>query len=730
MIRKKFYLVFNLNDGSTIETGFKVVQNDVDAYTINAVIFDGSAPIDYELISSATITYEKPDGKIVQRDMTVESNMITCIVKSNEISVLGVVKASIQLYGEDDERLSLLPFTFEVTKDMISPPVVESTNEFPILQKLVQDVHTIIPMLPEIQQIAFEMPGIIEFFDAAEVSEVQRVANENIRQAQEAARQASIADIINQFNNLVTAKQQEAEVIIARDGEANLKARLDRDKQELSSQLAENVHVINMYEWGLIPENDNSDIINQKIANLDSNKTYKIYTDEIYCVASPIIIDNKKLIWTGKGGLKALAGNEYMVVITNCPKIEIRDLTFDGNTIASRAIDIENSKKFEFNKLSVINVGNAGVDNVSGIFVSYGCDGGIIKDCDISDILAAHNATGISIDNFRNNTKYSKYINIEHCNFENISPADDADGIKILMNGADTYPTIRDCHFNECKKRGIKIQTRQATTENNVIINSEYAGIDFQCGYGKSINDKIYFNKPDISSDNAIAIGGDYCEIVDAELINTSNNQAYADGFIINNLSGTVDLNSLIIKNVRFDGFRFPFIFSGINSIDKLIIKDCKFNGFTGNYVFASPLPTINNLWFQNNFISSLSEFWGVFAGNSFGKAIITDNIAPSNMFDYSPRTNFNMHNNIGQRYDIIKGQRISYEANIPSNISGSAGNIYKTAKKGDICYNTNITVLGSAGSQYIVPYWICTVDGDGSTTQGTWLEVKVLTGT
>jgi|GEM_PF-2145423 len=239
MIRKKFYLVFNLNDGSTIETGFKVVQNDVDAYTINAVIFDGSAPIDYELISSATITYEKPDGKIVQRDMTVESNMITCIVKSNEISVLGVVKASIQLYGEDDERLSLLPFTFEVTKDMISPPVVESTNEFPILQKLVQDVHTIIPMLPEIQQIAFEMPGIIEFFDAAEVSEVQRVANENTRQAQEAARQASIADIINQFNNLVTAKQQEAEVIIARDGEANLKARLDRDKQELSSQMAE-----------------------------------------------------------------------------------------------------------------------------------------------------------------------------------------------------------------------------------------------------------------------------------------------------------------------------------------------------------------------------------------------------------------------------------------------------------------------------------------------------------
>ena len=239
MIKKKFYLVFNLNDCSTIETGFKVVQNDVDAYTINAIIFDGDKPINYTLIHSATITYDKPDGKIVQRDMTIGENVITCVIKANEISALGVVKASIQLYGENDERLSLLPFTFEVTTDMISPPVVESTNEFPVLQKLVQDVNTIIPMLPEIQQIAFEMPGIIEFFDTAEISEAQRVASENTRQAQEAARQASIADIINQFNNLVTAKQQEAEVIIARDGEANLKARLDRDKQELSSQLAD-----------------------------------------------------------------------------------------------------------------------------------------------------------------------------------------------------------------------------------------------------------------------------------------------------------------------------------------------------------------------------------------------------------------------------------------------------------------------------------------------------------
>jgi len=277
MIRKKFYLVFNLNDGSTIETGFKVVQNDVDAYTINAVIFDGSAPIDYELISSATITYEKPDGKIVQRDMTVESNMITCIVKSNEISVLGVVKASIQLYGEDDERLSLLPFTFEVTKDMISPPVVESTNEFPILQKLVQDVHTIIPMLPEIQQIAFEMPGIIEFFDAAEVSEVQRVANENTRQAQEAARQASIADIINQFNNLVTAKQQEAEVIIARDGEANLKARLDRDKQELSSQLAQTATKEELLE--LNRRKADQSFVDSQFATIVSGAPRGTYTD-------------------------------------------------------------------------------------------------------------------------------------------------------------------------------------------------------------------------------------------------------------------------------------------------------------------------------------------------------------------------------------------------------------------------------------------------------------------
>jgi hypothetical protein len=54
-----------------------------------------------------------------------------------------------------------------------------------------------------------------------------------------------------------------------------------------------------------------------------------------------------------------------------------------------------------------------------------------------------------------------------------------------------------------------------------------------------------------------------------------------------------------------------------------------------------------------------------------------------------------------------------------------AAGNT-KIYAKGDFIQNNNPSVLGSAGSQYVITGWICIAGG----TPGTWVACHSLTGT
>lgn len=54
---------------------------------------------------------------------------------------------------------------------------------------------------------------------------------------------------------------------------------------------------------------------------------------------------------------------------------------------------------------------------------------------------------------------------------------------------------------------------------------------------------------------------------------------------------------------------------------------------------------------------------------------------------------------------------------------SAPAGGLYS---QGDYIRNAKPSVLGTAGSRYVVKGWLCTVGGD----PGTWVEDRGLTGT
>lgn len=162
MILKEYNLSIRLPQERMVDTGIVFVQNDKDVYKLNVRVFDGVNEIDYSQVTSATITFAKSDGTVIQGDMQVEADKLTYTLGTNEIASPGKLLVSIQLWGST-ERLSTARFAFQVERDLITPAAVQSTSEFPILQKLVQDVQAaVITYFDNIVQV--DMP--ITAFDA------------------------------------------------------------------------------------------------------------------------------------------------------------------------------------------------------------------------------------------------------------------------------------------------------------------------------------------------------------------------------------------------------------------------------------------------------------------------------------------------------------------------------------------------------------------------------------
>ena len=143
MIKRTFDITARIEQGQ-IPFCFQAVQNDKDVYVLRIRITDGDKEIDYTQVSSATITFALANGAVVQSApgrLSISPAGITYQMGTSEIACPGKVLASIQLIGSGGERLTTARFQFEVISDLITPQAVKSASEFPILQKLVQDVQ-------------------------------------------------------------------------------------------------------------------------------------------------------------------------------------------------------------------------------------------------------------------------------------------------------------------------------------------------------------------------------------------------------------------------------------------------------------------------------------------------------------------------------------------------------------------------------------------------------------
>lgn len=502
--------------------------------------------------------------------------------------------------------------------------------------------------------------------------------------------------------------------------------------QDASKQLAQLSNLVNTANWGLSLTLDNTAKINAEIAKLDSTKDYILVFDKVYPILSAVVISNKKLTWVGTGGLKALPNFVGSLVdIKNCPNIIIQNLKFDGLAVAKRGIEIEDSPNFLFDNITVSNIGNALIENNVGILVSVRNNNSRILNCTVKNVIGTSVATGINVDNYKDPTSGSQYLLFDNCYIENIQPPEDSDGIKFLQNSVDVHAVVRNCRFIDCAKRGIKSQSNYVTSENNYFLNGMSLGaIDFQRGYGKSINDTAIAITTE--PDRFIAISGNNVSVIGATLVSERNTGGLVDGILINNVSGVSAMDTVVIERVKTKGMRFPIQFTTDSmSINILRIKDCEFEDFSGTYVIPTPVPTINTLIFEGNEVRKTGTFYGAINQNTFANYYISKNRLPlANVIAAAlDRKNGVIVDNLNGEYEQKDKVRY-YRANAdPSTLTFGDSSKYYYAKKGDIAYNTTLTILGVAGSRYVIKEWICIADGVASTNKGTWLEVRVPTG-
>lgn len=114
-IQNTFYLDVDIKRDNYVDEP-KVTQNDAVTFVLR-MTDDG---VDYPLagVSTYTLASLRPDNQSVLTVGTLTGvNEITFELGSTEVSVPGNVKAAIQLYDVDG-RVSSIPFTYEVTKDI------------------------------------------------------------------------------------------------------------------------------------------------------------------------------------------------------------------------------------------------------------------------------------------------------------------------------------------------------------------------------------------------------------------------------------------------------------------------------------------------------------------------------------------------------------------------------------------------------------------------------------
>lgn len=251
-----------------------------------------------------------------------------------------------------------------------------------------------------------------------------------------------------------------------------------------------------------VKANGISDLINNsKKTTFDfKNKTYSV-DEPIQINRSNITIKNLQIVVVSKTKL-------YNIIIqygkNNNRYINVK---INGDFSCENALSVYNSKRVYVNNCSFRNIGYNELNVASSAIRFIGnCSKSIVTNCIINTVYSNKNSTGISISQTLGSEdlkkEYSKRVVIKNCTISNITSFTkaDADGIKVLealIGGGYNkgYHQFKNIIFENCDKRGLKLQTSFVKCHDITCLNGDFTqgAIDFFGGMN-SVNGLNLYN--------------------------------------------------------------------------------------------------------------------------------------------------------------------------------------------------------------------------------------------
>ena len=531
----------------------------------------------------------------------------------------------------------------------------------------------------------------------------------------------------SEIDTIVVNASIDPEVAFARESLVKSKtfetldARLEEDEQDLVTYKADNVTQIN--------GDSHSADLQGFFSGLDPLEFYSIKFNNVYDISSTLLIDGKRLKLFGPGGFRAITNPlTNVLLITNCPGVVVNGLAIDGSSLAYSGMKIENCLNSDISQCYIHDIGNSGIANVSGLYVSIGCSNSHISDNRINTVTSSGISRGVQVSSFADTSNPSENVIITHNSISNISPASDGDGIVIdLLSQTPCYCIIKDNYLKNCLKRGIKVTGSMVQVVDNNIVRTVSSADGYACisiyGYDCVVTGNKGYSTGALFG-HGIDIGGFRHIIANNEIINDISLTPTTDGIHLALTGSDVSNDDIQISNNIFSNFKYGLRGTAICnqlSICGNIFKFTKSN----NFEFANE---IHKGLIKNNMCMDTVNTKRLVACNN---TAITDLIVDGNIATAS----YSFENDKFRISSIVfsnnmcagllakeyrNGKLTYYKSSIPTT---------GTYKTGDEVLNTVQTQLGTTPNKYVVFSWLRLTTGSTHVLNTDWCEKRVVTG-
>ena len=187
-------------------SSIEFVREDYLTNKLNIYLQDGNIPYNLEN-NIVNVVFKKHDGTTVVMDaedknMSVEGSIVSCILSTNTIAIPNrQVHGEVIIYGQDGEKLTATAtFSFRVKQPLMTDNIVKSTNEFPLLVRLISKISKLDSDIASAEEgreklhveLLSLQKDIIASNGKMESAELERMGNEVDRIERDLARQADI----------------------------------------------------------------------------------------------------------------------------------------------------------------------------------------------------------------------------------------------------------------------------------------------------------------------------------------------------------------------------------------------------------------------------------------------------------------------------------------------------------------------------------------------------------